>query len=299
MNKINTLFLLFFWWSMVTLAQSPQSFKYQAIARVSGGPPITTLVSFRIGILEGSLSGDTVYQESHSVVPNSNGLVNLDIGGGMVISGDFATLDWGGESHFVQIEMDELGGTSYSLMGVTQLLSVPYALHSQHSHTVEIDQVDDEDADSTNEIQILSISNDTVFLTSGGFVVIPGNDAYSIPAISRGGLPIGASCSAGGNYTASSSTLAPGMYMYTLYSCPGQIGQIGGGFNVNVVFLSGTGDASNTWRDFNSGSCGNYYTGIVRVSSVANVAVRYMSSSGSSFLVPGANAEGVRYFKIN
>ena len=38
-----------------------------------------------------------------------------------------------------------------------------------------LDMVDDIDADSTNEIQVLSISSDTIFLEKGGFAVLPPN----------------------------------------------------------------------------------------------------------------------------
>jgi len=117
--------------------------------------------------------------------------------------------------------------------------------------------------------------------------------------IARGALPIGATCPVGGSYTANPSTLEPGIYMYTLYSCPGQIAQVVSGFNINLIFISGTGDASNTWHNFNEGSCGDFYTGVVRVTTTSSVAVRYTSSSGSSFTVPGANTETVKYWKIN
>lgn len=127
----------------------------------------------------------------------------------------------------------------------------------------------------------------------------PVDNVITTPVITRGALPVGSSCPPGGNYTAAGSVLEPGVYMYTLYSCSGQIGQVVSGFNISIVFLSGTGDATGTWHNFNMGDCGNYYTGVVRVTSTSNVAVRYSSHGGSSFTVPGANAEQVVYIKIN
>jgi hypothetical protein len=53
-----------------------------------------------------------------------------------VISGDFATIDWGGDSYFIQTEMDPTGGDTYTLTGASQLLSVPYALHSKTAGSV-------------------------------------------------------------------------------------------------------------------------------------------------------------------
>jgi hypothetical protein len=53
-----------------------------------------------------------------------------------VLSGDFATIDWGGDSYFIQTEMDPTGGDTYTLTGASQLLSVPYALHSKTAGSV-------------------------------------------------------------------------------------------------------------------------------------------------------------------
>ncbi|GAB4295713.1 MAG: hypothetical protein Kow0068_20280 [Marinilabiliales bacterium] len=128
------LFFSFIFIIKIIIAQSPQSFKYQAVVRdVSGQVIQNQNVSLRISILEGSVSGAVVYQEEHSAITNDFGLVNLQIGNGNVISGDFTTIPWGDNSYFVQIELDETGGTSYQLMGVSQLLSVPYAMYAEEA----------------------------------------------------------------------------------------------------------------------------------------------------------------------
>jgi uncharacterized protein (TIGR02145 family) len=112
-------------------AQSPQLFNYQAIARDNQGDPITNQdVSFQISILQGNASGIVVYAETHTTTTNEFGLVNLEVGNGTVVSGDFTTINWGDGSYFLETEMDETGGTNYQLMGTSQLLSVPYSLHS-------------------------------------------------------------------------------------------------------------------------------------------------------------------------
>ncbi|MFH2096643.1 MAG: hypothetical protein ABIJ16_13115 [Bacteroidota bacterium] len=113
-------------------SQSPQSFKYQAVIRDATGLVVPDQnVGIRISILQGSVSGPSVYEETHAPTTNSFGLVNLEIGGGSVVSGDFAAIPWGTDQFFVQIELDETGGTNYQLMGVSQLLSVPYALYAE------------------------------------------------------------------------------------------------------------------------------------------------------------------------
>lgn len=117
--------------AMVLFAQPPQSFKYQAVVRDNSGNVIANQnVSFRIGILQGSPSGTLVYSETHSATANDFGLVNLEIGNGTVVSGVFANIAWASGSYFLQLEIDETGGTNFQVMGTSQLLSVPYALYS-------------------------------------------------------------------------------------------------------------------------------------------------------------------------
>lgn len=113
-------------------AQGPQAFKYQAVARDGAGAPLTNqAVSFQISILQGSASGASVYSETHNVSTNGFGLVNLEIGNGSTVSGNFSTIAWGSNSYFLEVRLDETGGTSYQLMGTSQLLSVPYALYAE------------------------------------------------------------------------------------------------------------------------------------------------------------------------
>jgi len=113
------------------MAQIPQAFKYQAVVRNNDGVILTNQnINLRISILIGNSSGPQVYSETHPITTNEMGLVNLDIGTGSDPTGDLTKVNWAAGSHFIQIEMDEIGGTDFKPMGVTQLLSVPYALHA-------------------------------------------------------------------------------------------------------------------------------------------------------------------------
>ena len=112
-------------------AQTPQAFKYQAIARDnSGNILVNQSVSFRISILQGSTSGPSMYTETQTATTNQFGLANLNIGMGTVVSGNFSTISWGSNSYFVKMEFDPTGASNFTLMGTSQLLSVPYALYS-------------------------------------------------------------------------------------------------------------------------------------------------------------------------
>ncbi|MBN2174514.1 MAG: hypothetical protein JW731_10290 [Bacteroidales bacterium] len=117
-----------------SFAQSPQAFKYQAVARDASGELISNQqVSFQISLLHGGPTGTVVYSETFDPVTNDQGLVNLEIGNGIVVSGDFGTIDWSLGDYFLQIEMDETGGTNYQIMGTSQLLSVPFAMYAESS----------------------------------------------------------------------------------------------------------------------------------------------------------------------
>ena len=115
-------------------SQTPQAFKYQAVARDNTGVIISNqLVSFRISILQGSATGTSMYSETHQLTTNDFGLANLEIGSGSVVSGSISSIDWSTGSYFLKVEMDANGGSSYQLVGASQMLSVPYALYAESS----------------------------------------------------------------------------------------------------------------------------------------------------------------------
>ncbi|MCM5529671.1 hypothetical protein [Parasegetibacter sp. NRK P23] len=133
MKKI-TLLLSAFILSAQLFAQAPNSMSYQAIVRNAGNNLVTNqTVGMRISILKGSSSGTAVYVETQTPTTNANGLVSIQIGGGSVVSGTFSAINWANDSYYVKTETDPAGGTSYSITGTSQLLSVPYALYAKTS----------------------------------------------------------------------------------------------------------------------------------------------------------------------
>ena len=118
-----------------SFAQAPQAFKYQTIVRDNSGNILANhAVSFRISLLQGTSTGASVFTETQTATTNQFGLANLSIGLGTLVSGNFSTISWGTNNYFVEIEFDAAGGTNYTLMGTSQLLSVPYALYAQSSN---------------------------------------------------------------------------------------------------------------------------------------------------------------------
>lgn len=112
-------------------AQAPQAFNYQGVARdLSGTAMATKNISVKASILDGSLTGNVVYAETHAIATNQFGLFTLSIGTGTVASGTFANTNWASGNKYLKIEIDPNGGSSYTLSGTTQLLSVPYAMYA-------------------------------------------------------------------------------------------------------------------------------------------------------------------------
>jgi hypothetical protein len=118
-------------------AQSPNKMSYQAVIRNASNNLVTnTAVAMQISILQGSISGTAVYVETQMPTTNANGLVSIELGGGTVVSGNFSSINWANGPYFVKTETDPdgaTGGIAYTITGISQLLSVPYALYAANS----------------------------------------------------------------------------------------------------------------------------------------------------------------------
>jgi hypothetical protein len=118
----------------VAFTQAPQKLSYQAVIRnTSNALIVNQPVGMKISILQGSVNGTAAYIETQNPTTNTNGLVSIEIGGGTIVSGVFANIDWSNGPYFIKTETDPNGGTSYSITGTSQLLSVPFALYSTKS----------------------------------------------------------------------------------------------------------------------------------------------------------------------
>lgn len=117
----------------VAAAQAPGIFNYQAVARNSVGNALSNkTVSLRITIHDGSATGSNVYSETRTVTTNTFGLFNVQIGspGATNVSGSVGGVNWSSGTKYLQVEMDQNGGSSFISMGASQLASVPYALNA-------------------------------------------------------------------------------------------------------------------------------------------------------------------------
>lgn len=119
---------------LVSFSQTPQSFSYQAVVRDAGGVILANQnVNLKILILDNSPNGTVLFSETHNVITNEFGLINLQIGSGLQLTGTFASISWGVNNKYIRMEIDPTGGTNFNFLGTSQLLSVPYALYSASS----------------------------------------------------------------------------------------------------------------------------------------------------------------------
>ncbi len=133
MKKIYV-FLLTMVLSLIICAQAPNAFKYQTVVRDASNQIIANQsVGFKISILQTTATGTAVYVETHNTATNAVGIVNLEIGKGTPVSGNITTINWGTNVYYLKIEIDPNGGTAYTHMGTSQLLSVPYAMYAASS----------------------------------------------------------------------------------------------------------------------------------------------------------------------
>ena len=133
MKKLHTI-LVALLITATTFAQAPEKMSYQAVVRDASGVLVSEqVVGMRIQIIQGSEFGASVYVETQTPTTNANGLVTLEIGTGTVITGSFNSIEWDNGPYFIETETDPTGGSNYSIIGNSQLLSVPYALYAKNS----------------------------------------------------------------------------------------------------------------------------------------------------------------------
>lgn len=157
---IPTLALLFF----VFTTKAQQGINYKAIINDANGDALlNTAVTVQFTILEsGTIS---VYKESHSPTTDANGIIIVNIGEGILISGDFTNIDWGGNPHFLKTEIDK--GNGLTDMGTAEFKTVPYALYAKTAERVSSTFLSSIDNLLNLAFQTESIDN----LLSAGFSV--------------------------------------------------------------------------------------------------------------------------------
>jgi hypothetical protein len=92
------------------------------------------------------------------------GLFTLQIGAGSIVSGTFSNINWGVGDKYIRTSADLTGGSNYQVMGMSQLLTVPYAFFAAKTNLV-----------AGNAINITNGNTISANYTAGSGINISGN----------------------------------------------------------------------------------------------------------------------------
>ena len=120
-------------------------------------------INVRFSLRADSLTGPVAYRETDTVTSNPLGIFTVVIGGGNIVNGNFGNLQWALTNYFLQVELDVTGGTTFTNMGTTQLITVPYAFYAASAGEVVLT------SDSVASVS----ANTTVTVTNTSHIVIP------------------------------------------------------------------------------------------------------------------------------
>jgi hypothetical protein len=120
--------------SITSFGQAPDGINYQAVIRKTSGTLLTNSpVAIRVQIKQTSATGAVVFSERQTAITSAYGLVNLVIGQGTLLSGNFSTINWSTGNYWVSLGVDFSNGTNYVDYGSQRLMSVPYALYAKNA----------------------------------------------------------------------------------------------------------------------------------------------------------------------
>jgi len=132
-KKINLILLIFLLVSKIAICEAPYMINYQGVARTSTGIAIANKnISIRASILHSNIGGTIVYSEIRNLTTDDVGLFSFKLNGpgATSVTGIFSSINWSNGNKLLQIEIDTNGGSNFINMGTQQLVSVPYAQHS-------------------------------------------------------------------------------------------------------------------------------------------------------------------------
>lgn len=185
------------------LGQSSDKMSYQAVVRNATNELVSNqTIGMKISVLQGLVSGTAVYEETQTPDSNMNGLISIEIGSGNVNSGDFSSINWENGPYFIKTEIDLDGGVNYTIVGTSQLLSVPYAFHTKTAETLtgellETDPVfassvasgiTEEDISNWDNKQDELTAGEGIDITDNIISTTENNVTYSVGDFAQGGV---------------------------------------------------------------------------------------------------------------
>lgn len=161
MKKIIIVLSLLVFASILISSQTPNKFSYQAVVRDANSELVVNkAISVKISILTDSISNEAAFSEIHFPKTNDNGLFSIQVGNGFKIYSELESIDWSKGQYFIKSEIDLEGNENYTINGVSQLVSVPYALHASTADRIAgggdsspSDRIIDKDGNTRVEVE--------------------------------------------------------------------------------------------------------------------------------------------------
>lgn len=127
------LFLLFVSSTFLLVAQhAPMGMRYQAVVRDADGAIISNeQITARIELMTMENDPQVYYEEIHTINSNEFGILNLTIGEGKALSGNFSNIPWSDQNIWVRTSIKKPGDTNYDIVTTSKLYSVPYAQYAK------------------------------------------------------------------------------------------------------------------------------------------------------------------------
>ena len=174
-------------------AQAPQALNYQGLALDAASNVLNNHhVNIRLSILSGSMAGTVVYSETHNRYTDAYGLFTLQIGKGTAVSGNFTIINWGASTYYLKVEIDPDGGSNYTVTGINQFVSVPYALYAANGVSTGVNPGDMFYWNGTKWMNVpAATSNGQVLVFSNG---VPTWGATQLPQVNALYNPVVTPC---------------------------------------------------------------------------------------------------------
>lgn len=155
----------------LTIAQLvPAGISYQGILRSADGSELPNQpVTIVFAVRQGAADGTIVFEENHSLInTNQFGLFNAIIGSGVYtgigIYTSLTSIPWESGPYFMEVRAGIPGQGNPYVIGVTQLMTVPYSMFASEANTV----LNEGDGDPFNEVITgVSISGDQLVIEEG------------------------------------------------------------------------------------------------------------------------------------
>jgi hypothetical protein len=140
--------------STFVMAQSPEGFNYQAVARDNAGELLNNKsITVKAVVLSGKNASNKVYEETHVITTSQLGHFSVVIGQGST-SDNFTDIEWSKDPHHLKIEIDQ--GSGFAVMGTVELQSVPYAMHSKTAESVSNLDISSDDLSDVNTSTVVT-----------------------------------------------------------------------------------------------------------------------------------------------